>query len=69
FYSDPDRLQAHLTALSPADAQRIKEFCGRLRAFRKALAVYPFLKPVGLMGRLERLRMLASFVPYANAVR
>lgn len=69
FYSDPDRLQAHLTALSPADARQIKEFCGHLRAFRKALAVYPFLKPVGLMGRVERLRMLASFVPYAGAVR
>ncbi|WP_405801705.1 phytoene desaturase family protein [Streptomyces sp. NBC_01506] len=69
FYSDPDRLEAHLTELSPADAKRIKGFCRQLRAFRKALAVYPFLKPVGLMGRAERWRMLASFVPYFNAVR
>lgn len=69
FYSDPDRLQDHLTELSPADAKQIREFCRRLRSFRKALAVYPFLKPVGLMGRVERWRMLASFVPYFNAVR
>ncbi|WP_330172248.1 NAD(P)/FAD-dependent oxidoreductase [Streptomyces sp. NBC_01498] len=69
FYSDPDRLQAHLTELSPADAKQIREFCRRLRSFRKALAVYPFLKPVGLMGRTERWRMLASFTPYVNAVR
>ncbi|WP_299534459.1 NAD(P)/FAD-dependent oxidoreductase [uncultured Streptomyces sp.] len=69
FYSDPDRLQAHLTALSPADERRVRDFCDRLRAFRKALAVYPFLKPVGLMGRVERWRMLASFLPYFNAVR
>ncbi|MFE9248887.1 phytoene desaturase family protein [Streptomyces sp. NPDC007088] len=69
FYSDPDRLEAHLRELSPPDARRIKEFCDHLRAFRKALAVYPFLKPVGLMGRVERWRMLASFLPYFNAVR
>lgn len=69
FYSDPDRLQAHLSELSPPDARRIAEFCDHLRAFRKALAVYPFLKPVGLMGRVERWRMLASFLPYFNAVR
>jgi len=69
FYSDPDRLQAHLTDLSPADADLIRRFCNQLRTFRKALAVYPFLKPVGLMSRPERWRMLASFVPYFNAVR
>ncbi|GGZ61946.1 amine oxidase [Streptomyces inusitatus] len=69
FYSDPDRLQAHLTELSPADAKLVRVFCDQLRAFRKALAVYPFLTPVGLMGRTERWRMLASFLPYFNAVR
>ncbi|MFR9727969.1 phytoene desaturase family protein [Saccharopolyspora sp. MS10] len=69
FYSDPDRLQAHLTELSPADARLIRHFCDGLRKFRKAITVYPFLKPVGLMGRLERWRMLASFLPYANVIR
>ncbi len=69
FYSDPDRLEAHLIGISPADARTVRKFCNQLRSFRKALAVYPFLKPVGLMGRLERWRMLASFVPYFNAVR
>ncbi|MEV8631696.1 NAD(P)/FAD-dependent oxidoreductase [Streptosporangium sp. NPDC051023] len=69
FYSDPDRLQAHLLDLAPADAKLIRDFCAGLRAFRKCLAVYPFLKPVGLMGRVERLRMLASFVPYFNVIR
>ncbi|MFB7230373.1 phytoene desaturase family protein [Streptomyces fimicarius] len=69
FYSDPDRLEAHLIDLSPADARLVRKFCAQLRSFRKALAVYPFLKPVGLMGRRERWRMLASFLPYFNAVR
>ncbi|MGW4423363.1 phytoene desaturase family protein [Streptosporangium sp. NPDC004631] len=69
FYSDPDRLQAHLLDISPADAKLIRNFCDGLRKFRKCLAVYPFLKPVGLMGRLERWRMMASFVPYFNVIR
>ncbi|MEU0989991.1 NAD(P)/FAD-dependent oxidoreductase [Streptomyces sp. NPDC005953] len=69
FYSDPDRLQAHLIAISPADAPLIRKFCNQLRAFRRCLAVYPFLKPVGLMGRAERWRMLASFLPYFNVIR
>ncbi|MER7516737.1 NAD(P)/FAD-dependent oxidoreductase [Streptomyces sp. NPDC126499] len=69
FYSDPDRLEEHLLSLSPADARLIRDFCAGLRSFRKCLAVYPFLKPVGLMGRLERWRMLASFIPYFNVIR
>ncbi|HEX2315695.1 MAG TPA: NAD(P)/FAD-dependent oxidoreductase [Thermomonospora sp.] len=69
FYSDPDRLEAHLLDLSPVDARPIREFCAGLRTFRRALAVYPFLKPVALMGRLERWRMLASFLPYFNVIR
>lgn len=69
FYSDPDRLEAHLCELSPADARLIRSFCRDLRKFAKCLAVYPFLKPVGLMGRLERWRMLASFLPYFNVIR
>jgi phytoene dehydrogenase-like protein len=69
FYSDPDRLQAHLTDLAPADARQIKDYCDGLRALRKAVAVYPFLKPVALMGRWERWRMMASFLPFFNAIR
>ncbi|MBD0734541.1 phytoene desaturase family protein [Streptomyces sp. CBMA29] len=69
FYSDPDRLQAHLLELSPQDGPLIRRFCAGLRAFRTCLTKYPFLTPVPLMGRRERLRMLARFVPYANMLR
>ncbi|MEU5694392.1 NAD(P)/FAD-dependent oxidoreductase [Actinosynnema sp. NPDC020468] len=69
FYSDPDRLEAHLLDLAPQDAGPIRDFCDGLRKFRRALGVYPFLKPLGLMGFLEKTRMLASFVPYFNVVR
>ena len=69
FYSDPDRLQAHLLEHSPADARVIREFCDGVRTFKKLLNAYPFLKPPGLMGRLERWRMLAAFLPHFNTVR
>lgn len=69
FYSDPDRLEAHLRAISPADGKLIRNFCDGLRGFRKLLAAYPFLKPVGLMGRWERTRMLAGFLPHFNLIR
>lgn len=69
FYSDPDRLEAHLLEHSPADAKLIHEFCSGVRTFKKLLNAYPFLKPPGLMGRVERWRMLAVFLPHWNTVR
>lgn len=68
FYSDPDRLEAHLAELAPADTKLIREFCNGLRQFQKCLGAYPFLKPVGLMGRLEKLRMYLRFVPYYRVI-
>lgn len=69
FYSDPDKLEKHLMEISPADKAAIHEFCQGLRKFIRCLKLYPFLKPVGLMGRFERWRMLASFLPYFNMFR
>ncbi|MEO3749998.1 NAD(P)/FAD-dependent oxidoreductase [Streptomyces sp. B6B3] len=69
FYSDPDRLQAHLTELAPGDARRIRAFCDDLRALRKLLSRFPVLKPVGVLGRRERWRRLAAFAPRLAVVR
>jgi phytoene dehydrogenase-like protein len=69
FYSDPDRLEAHLLDISPQDARMIRRFCAALRRFRRCLTRYPFLTPVGLMPAHERWRMLAGFVPYFNTIR
>lgn len=69
FYCDPDRLEAHLLDLSPADSRQIRSFCAGLRKFIAVLPAYPFLKPVGLMSRRERWGMLAGFVPYFNLFR
>lgn len=68
FYSDPDRLAAHLNELSPEDAPLIRDFCDGLRRFQRALAVYPFLEPVGLMGLWRKARMYASFLPYIRLI-
>jgi phytoene dehydrogenase-like protein len=68
FYSDPGRLQDHLTELSPADAKRIRAFCHGLRQFQRCVAAYPFLRPVGLMGRMEKLRMYLRFAPFYRGI-
>jgi phytoene dehydrogenase-like protein len=69
FYSDPEKLRAHLLSIAPEDKKLIDQFCQNLRDFIKCLKLYPFLQPVGLMKRFERLKMLARFVPYFNLFR
>lgn len=69
FYSDPEKLEAHLTAISPADQVQIRRFCDGLRQFIACLKVYPFLRPVGLMSFWDRTKMMASFIPYFNLIR
>jgi phytoene dehydrogenase-like protein len=69
FYSDPDRLEAHLRSISPADAPHIRDFCDGLRTYRKLVAHYPFLKPVSMMGRVERWRMMAAFARHHPVIR
>lgn len=68
FYSDPDRLAAHLTEIAPEDAKHIRNFCEGLRKFQRAMAVYPFLEPVGLMSFWQKVRMYASFLPYIRLI-
>lgn len=68
FYSDPARLEAHLLQISPADAKLIREFCSGLRQFQRCLTAYPFLKPVGLMGTVEKLRMYLRFLPFYRVI-
>ncbi len=69
FYSDPDKLFDHLIAISPEDEPLIKKFCDGLRQFIVCLKVYPFLKPVGLMGFWEKSKMMMSFIPHFNMIR
>ncbi|WP_394540850.1 NAD(P)/FAD-dependent oxidoreductase [Lysobacter enzymogenes] len=62
FYNDPDRLEAHLLEISPADAEPIKAFCADLRRFVK-IELYPFLTPDPLKSVGEKLRTLLKVLP------
>ncbi|MFD3943867.1 phytoene desaturase family protein [Streptomyces sp. NPDC058579] len=62
FYNDPDRLEAHLLELSPADARPIRAFCRDLRRFTR-INLYPFLTPSPLQSPRERLATLRAVLP------
>ncbi|WP_016699166.1 phytoene desaturase family protein [Actinoalloteichus spitiensis] len=62
FYNDPDRLERHLTELSPVDAPLIRSFCRDLRRFTE-FELYPFLTPPPLQSLRERLRTLRTVLP------
>ncbi|WP_418957514.1 phytoene desaturase family protein [Streptomyces tritici] len=62
FYNDPDRLEAHLLELSPADARPIRAFCRDLRRFI-GINLYPFLTPPPLQSPREKLRTLRAVLP------
>ncbi|MFM8320937.1 MAG: phytoene desaturase family protein [Chloroflexota bacterium] len=52
-YTDPDRLEAHLLALSPADAAHIHAFCRGIRAFERFDMSVLNEKPRPLMNALD----------------
>ncbi|MFC9428974.1 phytoene desaturase family protein [Streptomyces sp. NPDC056987] len=62
FYNDPDRLEAHLLEISPADAKPIRAFCRDLRRFI-AINHYPFLTPPPLQSVREKLATLRIVLP------
>ncbi|MFJ3582076.1 phytoene desaturase family protein [Streptomyces sp. NPDC090127] len=62
FYNDPDRLEAHLLELSPADARPIRAFCRDLRRFTR-INLYPFMTPAPLQTPRERLATLRQVLP------
>lgn len=62
FYNDPDRLEAHLLEVSPADARLIRSFCRDLRRFN-AIELYPFLTAPALRTVRERAATLRTVLP------
>ncbi|AXI75228.1 phytoene desaturase family protein [Streptomyces cavourensis] len=62
FYNDPDRLEAHLLTLSPADAPLIRAFTRDLRRFI-AIELYPFLTAPALRTVRERAATLRTVLP------
>ncbi len=62
FYTDVDRLDAHLKELAPQDAKAIDELSGMIR--KLAGFSWPLGKAPELVGRLGGLRMMAGMLPY-----
>ncbi len=67
-YTDPDRLQAHMTDLSPKDARRIRALCDGVRQFTRfdMSAMYAVPKP--LMGLRQWLQLGFKMLPYTPAL-
>jgi len=67
MYGDPDRLEAHMKALSPADAEPIEQLCGWIRKF------IPFGMPVGkpreLMSKLDMLKLAFRMRRHLGALK
>jgi phytoene dehydrogenase-like protein len=62
IYADPQRLEEQMIALSPSDADLIKEFIRVL--FGKGIMGLASLKPVEMFGFLDNIKMLAKFLPF-----
>ena len=66
-YADPDRLEAHMLALSPADAKLIRAMCHGIRQFAKFDMSLMYARPKALMGLLGwkdlGFKMLPFLVP------
>ncbi len=67
LYADPDRLEAHMKELSPADAGPIEQLCGWIRKF--ASFGMPIGKPRELMSPLDGLRLLFRMRRHLRALK
>ncbi len=65
-YSDPDRLEAHLSALSPRDRKLIRAFCHGIRAFADFDLSLLQQKPKALMGPVDWGRLGLKMLPFVR---
>lgn len=67
LWRDPDRLQAHLTEISPADAEPIADMCDAIRVFRDT--DFPMRRAFELLGMTDWIRIFAGNLPFMRAHR
>ncbi len=67
LYADPDRLEAHMKSLSPADARPIQDLCGWVRELLHA--DMPIGKPRELMTVFDGLRLAVRFARHARTFK
>ncbi len=65
--ADPRRLEEQLLALSPADADLIKEFIRLLSG--KSIMNGTSLKPVEMCGIIDKIKAAAAFIPFIGVFR
>lgn len=65
-YSDPDRFEQHLKALSPADSRLIEPFCAGIRSFLNFDMTLLQQKPKDLMGSLEWGQLGLKMLPFVG---
>ncbi|MGQ4646779.1 NAD(P)-binding protein [Lyngbya aestuarii] len=63
-YSDPDRLEAHLTAISPSDRRLIHAFCAGIREFTNFDLSLLQQKPKVLMSPLDWVHLSLKVLPF-----
>jgi phytoene dehydrogenase-like protein len=63
-YSDPDRLEEHLTSLSPRDRKLIRSFCNDIRAFTDFDLSSLQQQPKALMGPRDWIRLGQKTLPF-----
>jgi len=67
-YSDPDRLEAHLCQLSPADRRLIHAFCSGVRAFTRFDMSALQARPKALMNPLDWAKLGLKMSPFIGAL-
>jgi phytoene dehydrogenase-like protein len=65
-YSDPDRLEAHMRELSPADSYHIKALCNGIRKFTRFDMTLMQQKPKSLMTAQDWAALGRNMLPYAR---
>ncbi len=64
-YADPDRLEAHMRELSPADAPLIRAFCHGVRQFTRFDMSGMYEQPKSLLGAQGWRRLGMKMLPFA----
>lgn len=67
LWRDPDRLEAHLLAISPEDAQAVKDMCRAIRVFRDAR--FPLGRAFELLSLTDWIAIFARNMPMMMAHR
>lgn len=67
-YSDPDRLEAHLIALSPRDKRLSRAFCQGIRTFTEFNLSLLQQKPKALMTPADWARLIRKVLPFAPSM-